>query len=79
MQTKKIPFTGCNRADHWTFKNRLQDYLLDEKGIQINALMAATAWNLKKLMEELKQKVKHFFRLVCIRCFLPEYFLIEGA
>jgi IS5 family transposase len=53
--------------------------LLDEKGIQINALMAATAWNLKKLMEELKQKVKQFFRLVCIRCFLPEYFSLEGA
>jgi IS5 family transposase len=33
-----------------------QNYLNGEKGIQINALMAATAWNLKKKMEELKAK-----------------------
>ncbi len=31
-----------------------QNYLLGEKGIQINAYMAATAWNLKKMMEKLK-------------------------
>jgi len=38
-----------------------QNYLLGKKGIQINALMAATAWNLKKLMEKLK---KMFFRYI---------------
>jgi len=31
-----------------------QNYLWGEKGVQINALMAATAWNLKKMMEKLK-------------------------
>ena len=34
-----------------------QNYLLGEKGIQINALMAATVWNLKKMMEKLKEKL----------------------
>lgn len=43
-----------------------QNYLLDEKGTQINALLAACAWNLKKMMEKLKEKYlclifKHFF------------------
>jgi IS5 family transposase len=38
-----------------------QNYLWDEKGIQINALMAATAWNLKKLMEKLKEKFCNLF------------------
>lgn len=38
-----------------------QNYLLGEKGIQINALMAATAWNLKKMMEKLKLE---FFRFI---------------
>jgi hypothetical protein len=27
-----------------------------EKGIQVNVLLAATAWNLKKMMEKLKDK-----------------------
>lgn len=33
-----------------------QNYLSGEDGAQINALMAATAWNLKKMMQKLKQK-----------------------
>jgi IS5 family transposase len=33
-----------------------QNYLWAEKGIQINAYLAATAWNLKKMMEKLKEK-----------------------
>jgi IS5 family transposase len=42
-----------------------QNYLLDEKGIQINAYMAATAWNMKKKMEELKKKLLcYFFRVL---------------
>ena len=42
-----------------------QNYLWGEKGIQINALMAATAWNLKKMMEKLKESFLHFiFRLL---------------
>jgi len=41
-----------------------QNYLLGDKGIQINAFMAATAWNLKKMMEKLKEKFLYFiFRL----------------
>ena len=35
----------------------LQNYLWGEAGIQINALMAATAWNMKKMMEKLKEKI----------------------
>jgi IS5 family transposase len=42
-----------------------QNYLSGEKGVQINALMAATAWNMKKMMEKLKEKISLFiFRLV---------------
>jgi IS5 family transposase len=41
-----------------------QNYLWGEKGVQINALMAATAWNLKKMMEKLKEKIlQYIFRL----------------
>jgi len=29
---------------------------MGEKGIQINALLAASAWNLKKMMEKLKEE-----------------------
>ena len=32
-----------------------QNHLWGEKGVQINAMMAATTWNLKKMMEKLKQ------------------------
>lgn len=42
-----------------------QNYLLGEKGIQINAFMAATAWNLKKMMEKLKNELLRFiFRIL---------------
>jgi IS5 family transposase len=37
-----------------------QNYLWGEKGLQINAFMAATAWNLKKMMERLKESFLHF-------------------
>jgi IS5 family transposase len=37
-----------------------QNYLLGEQGIQINAFMAATAWNLKKMMEKLKLEFLRF-------------------
>jgi len=49
-----------------------QNYLLGENGIQINALMAATAWNLKKLMQKLKQNFLRFiFRLLFQHIFQP--------
>ncbi len=38
-----------------------QNYLMGEEGIQINALLAASAWNLKKMMEKLKEE---FFCLI---------------
>lgn len=49
-----------------------QNYLLGEKGIQINALMAATAWNLKKMMQKLKQNfLCVIFRLLFQQIFKP--------
>jgi IS5 family transposase len=42
-----------------------QNYLLGKNGPQINALMAATAWNLKKMMEKLKETFwQIIFRMV---------------
>lgn len=44
-----------------------QNYFHGESGPQINALLAATAWNLKKMMEILKQKIIfHFYQLLII-------------
>jgi IS5 family transposase len=49
-----------------------QNYLLGEKGIQINAFMAATAWNLKKMVEKLKEEFLCFiFRVLFQQFFLP--------
>ena len=50
-----------------------QNNLWGEKGIQINALMAATAWNFKKMMEELK---KNFLQLL-FRFFFSKNFLLS--
>jgi IS5 family transposase len=44
-----------------------QNYLLGEKGIQINAFMAATAWNLKKMMEKLKNELLRLIVRIFIR------------
>lgn len=33
-----------------------QNYLGGDKGIQINAYMAETDWNLKKMMEKIKKR-----------------------
>jgi IS5 family transposase len=41
-----------------------QNYLWGENGLQINALQAGTAWNLKKMMEKLKEEfLKFIFQL----------------
>lgn len=49
-----------------------QNYLLGEKGIQINAFMAATAWNLKKMMEKLKEEFLRFiFQMFFRQIFYP--------
>jgi IS5 family transposase len=37
-----------------------QNYLWGEKGLQINALLVATTWNLKKMMKKLKESFLHF-------------------
>ena len=52
------PIIGHLKTDY----RLAQNYLLDESGIQINAFMAATAWNLKKLPEKLKEIIKQIFR-----------------
>jgi IS5 family transposase len=52
-----------------------QNYLWGEKGIQINALMAASAWNLKKKMEELKEKFLQFI----FRLFFPQNLYYAAA
>jgi len=49
-----------------------QNYLLREEGIQINAFMAATAWNLKRFMEKLKENILRFiFRLFFPKNLVP--------
>jgi IS5 family transposase len=58
------PIIGHLKTDY----RMAQNYLLDEKGIQINAYMAAAAWNMKKKMEELKKKFFYFF----LRILFPE-------
>ena len=50
-----------------------QNYLLGEEGVQINAFLAATAWNLKKLMEKLKEK----FLQIIFQLFFPEKFTVK--
>jgi IS5 family transposase len=37
-----------------------QNYLWGEKGVKINALLAATAWNMKKFMQTLKEQLSAF-------------------
>ena len=47
-----------------------QNYLLREEGIQINAFMSATAWNLKRFMEKLKENILNLI----FRLFFPQNF-----
>ena len=58
------PIIGHLKSDY----RMQQNYLLGEQGIQINALMAATAWNLKKMMEKLKKDFLYLiFRFFCTK------------
>jgi IS5 family transposase len=52
-----------------------QNYLGGVAGVQINALMSACAWNLKKMMEVLKKK---FLRFIC-QHFLPQNLMPVAA
>ena len=69
------PIIGHLKTDY----RMAQNYLHDETGIQINASMAAAAWNLKKMMEVLKEKVGRLFCLLFTRCFLPLYYSHTAA
>lgn len=48
-----------------------QNYFLGESGPQINALLSATAWNLKKMMQILKDDIKncllHFYQMLFLK------------
>jgi len=50
-----------------------QNYLHGEKGIQINALMSACAWNLKKFMETVKEQVGRLLGIIFTGRFYPEF------
>jgi len=55
-----VQSTGGNRTHHRTPESRLlyaTKLSFGEKGLKNNALMEATAWILKKLMEKLKEKI----------------------
>lgn len=52
-----------------------QNYLIGENDPQINAYMAATAWNLKKMMQKLKQS---FLRAI-FRWLIPQFFQLSAA
>lgn len=52
-----------------------QNYYHGEVGPQINALMAAAAWNLKKMMELLKKEVKNIFILIFIKIWKRNFYV----
>jgi IS5 family transposase len=52
-----------------------QNYFGGEAGVQINALMSATAWNLKKMMEKLKEKISQ----IIFRLFFSQNFYYTAA
>lgn len=51
-----------------------QNYFLGESGPQMNALLSATAWNMKKMMEILKQKILYLFLRIQIFLFVNTTF-----
>ena len=54
-----------------------QNYLHDECGIQINLFMAATAWNLKKFMEILVEKIGQLFWNIFSPCKITSVLLLS--
>lgn len=44
-----------------------QSYFWGETGLQINAFIAATAWNLEKMIEILKGNLKNYFLKIWFR------------
>ena len=59
------PIIGHLKTDFRLAKN----YFMGETGPQINALLAATTWNMKKMMELLKQKIIFLFYKIQIMRF----------
>jgi IS5 family transposase len=53
----------------------LENYCWGVVGVQINALMSGTAWNLKKMMQKLKEE----FLLIIFRLFFPQDFCCVAA
>jgi IS5 family transposase len=53
----------------------LENYFWGEVGIQINAFMSGTAWNLKKMMQKLKEE----FLQIIFRLFFPQGFCCAAA
>ena len=56
-----------------------QNYLHGEAGIQINAFMSCTAWNLKKLMAVLNEKAARLFARLFFRPLLHDFYCILPA
>ncbi|MDR2118416.1 MAG: hypothetical protein LBP25_02615 [Tannerellaceae bacterium] len=52
-----------------------ENYFWGEVGVQINAFMSGTAWNLKKMMQKLREE---FLRII-FRLFFPQDFCCSAA
>ena len=55
-----------------------QNYLGGEAGIQINALLSCTAWNLKKLMAVLREQAARLFGRFFVRPVLLDFWGIPA-
>jgi IS5 family transposase len=55
-----------------------QNYLSGDNSPKINALLAAAAWNFKKLMEELKQKLKNYLFSIFQQLFFEEFQILKA-
>jgi transposase, IS5 family len=51
-----------------------QNYLQGRSSPRINAMLAATGWNLKKMMEKLKRKLLHLYYFLFLRKYQLLYF-----
>lgn len=49
----------------------LKNYLYGKASSTINAMMAATAWNLKKMMRKLKSFLDFFVQILCRTYSIP--------
>lgn len=54
-----------------------QNYLSGANSPKINALLAAAAWNFKKLMEELVLKIKNYLFSVFQQLFFAEFQILK--